>query len=527
MTKQKKMIKKRYIFLAVSVVLILLFSGIYIIIVGQTYKLTLETNLDTLDLNKLNTKITVFQTNDTNTEHILKIKSVTPERHEEGMYIVFEFQSVGEGTVSFQAVYDGNLEDIFLGTKTLYSQKKYMSAEEQKGVQWSYLNMTNLHVNALGIIYDTVFDKFSGEFILFPVNLLILMLFVVVMGITFRERRKAGRFSYTMVILVGFILYMIGNIITLLLSILGNLTSFKNILTLTLGNGFYFILMTSPLLLILAIAVSISNISLIRHEGFRIVNLLGLILGITMLTHLILSFAFYNLDFSGITVMTPVRTIISCVLEYTLCYMECMLFSIIICAVLSTKYKVPYNKDYIIILGCAIRKDGTPTPILRGRIDRAIAFEREQYEATGKHAVFIPSGGQGNNEIMSEAQSMKNYLMEQGIPERQILTEDKSVNTFQNMAFSKKVIEQHAGDLKKVNIAFSTTNYHVFRGYVLAKKLGMKVHGLSAKTRLYFYPNAFIREFIGLLYDRKLRHILFVILLILTYTPIILLLGNE
>ena len=78
------------------------------------------------------------------------------------------------------------------------------------------------------------------------------------------------------------------------------------------------------------------------------------------------------------------------------------------------------------------------------------------------------------------------------------------------MEFSNNVIKNDCGDTEKVKIAFSTTNYHVFRGYTLAKKLNMKVRGLSAKTKYYFFPNAFLREFIGLLWDKKKVHIIFI-----------------
>ena len=152
---------------------------------------------------------------------------------------------------------------------------------------------------------------------------------------------------------------------------------------------------------------------------------------------------------------------------------------------------------------------------MRGRVDRALQFEKEQHDKTGKHAKFVPSGGQGSDEVISEAESMKRYLMEQGVPEERIVKEDRSVNTLQNMAFSKKVIEGDAGSLDDVNVGFSTTNYHVFRGYTLADRIRMKVEGLSAKTKLYFFPNAFIREFIGLLWEKKFRHILFIVLLTL------------
>lgn len=73
--------------------------------------------------------------------------------------------------------------------------------------------------------------------------------------------------------------------------------------------------------------------------------------------------------------------------------------------------KVPYNKDYIIILGCAIRKDGTLYPLIQGRVDHAIDFWEKQYQATGKKAVFVPSDGQGDDEIIAEAKAMERYLL--------------------------------------------------------------------------------------------------------------------
>ena len=51
----------------------------------------------------------------------------------------------------------------------------------------------------------------------------------------------------------------------------------------------------------------------------------------------------------------------------------------------------------------------------------------------------------------------------------------------------------------ELRVGFSTTNYHVFRGYVCAHKAGMEVEGLGSKTKYYFWPNAFLREFAGLI----------------------------
>ena len=104
---------------------------------------------------------------------------------------------------------------------------------------------------------------------------------------------------------------------------------------------------------------------------------------------------------------------------------------------------------------------------------------------------------------------MKHYLLSIGIPQDRIVCEDQSVNTMQNMQFSKEVIEKHGGGIENKNIAFATTNYHVFRGYILARKNGFEAKGISAKTKPYFYFNAFLREFIGVLWEKKVQHLLF------------------
>ena len=48
-------------------------------------------------------------------------------------------------------------------------------------------------------------------------------------------------------------------------------------------------------------------------------------------------------------------------------------------------------------------------------------------------------------------------------------------------------------------MAFSTSSYHVYRGGILAADAGWNIDGMGSRTRWYFWPNAFLREFIGLL----------------------------
>ena len=91
---------------------------------------------------------------------------------------------------------------------------------------------------------------------------------------------------------------------------------------------------------------------------------------------------------------------------------------------------------------------------------------------------------------------MKRYLMERGVPEEKIIQEDRSADTMENMKFSKEKIWALDPNAK---VAFSTTNYHVFRSGLFARRVKMRAVGMGAETKWYFWPNAAVREFAGLL----------------------------
>ena len=109
--------------------------------------------------------------------------------------------------------------------------------------------------------------------------------------------------------------------------------------------------------------------------------------------------------------------------------------------------------------------------------------------------------------VISEGEAIRNYLLEQGIPEEQILVEDRSTSTEENLAFSAKLIREREGGAD-AKVAFSTTNYHVFRAGLLATAQGLSLEGIGSRTKRYFWINAFVREFIATLYAERKRHLL-------------------
>ena len=68
------------------------------------------------------------------------------------------------------------------------------------------------------------------------------------------------------------------------------------------------------------------------------------------------------------------------------------------------------------------------------------------------------------------------------------------------MRFSKALIP--AGD-PAPKTAFSTANYHVFRAGIKARQVKLRAQGMGSRTRWYFWPNAAVREFVGLITQHR------------------------
>ena len=105
-------------------------------------------------------------------------------------------------------------------------------------------------------------------------------------------------------------------------------------------------------------------------------------------------------------------------------------------------------------------------------------------------------------------------LTEAGVPEEQIIEEDQSTDTLENMKFSKEKIMARNPEAK---VIFSTNGYHVFRSGIWARRVKMRAIGISAKTKWYFWPNAAVREFIGLLTEHRVKQIVIFASMILVH----------
>lgn len=191
-------------------------------------------------------------------------------------------------------------------------------------------------------------------------------------------------------------------------------------------------------------------------------------------------------------------------------YLACIMYNFLINLLLYQFVPRRYQQDYLIVLGAGLFRGEKVTPLLAARINRALQFANKQVSKGRKYPKIIMSGGQGPDEKISEARAMANYAISRGIKKKQLLLEDRSRNTYQNMLFSKNIAEKDFGS-ENFKAKFFTNNYHLFRAGLYAKLAGLAANGVGCYTRPYFLPNAVIREFAGVFIMHKKRHFVIII----------------
>ena len=346
--------------------------------------------------------------------------------------------------------------------------------------------------------------------------ILILFLIRISIGCTFyiKEQYEKQKYSYGIVMNLGLLIFINVNILRQinLLIFNWNVLNIVDIYNNTIKSFSFFAMLTLPCIIILSFYSIITNIVLIKKEGFDPRRLLGVILGFLALIGLCGSQTLYYI-ITRLLIDTDkqfIKYALDICINATLSYFYTLIIATLYCNIRASKHIPEYDKDFIIILGSKIKSDGTLTPLLKGRVDKAIDFGNKQYELTKKKIVYIPSGGKGSDEVIAEAEAIKNYLLERGIKKNQIIIEDKSTSTIENMKFSKKKIDEVN---KEAKVSFSTTNYHVFRSGVIATEQGIDCEGMGSKTKWYYYTNALIREFVANIVQEKKKHIALILMI--------------
>ena len=252
-----------------------------------------------------------------------------------------------------------------------------------------------------------------------------------------------------------------------------------------------------------------NGIVMIRKEGRHLSQLLSLAMGLVILAGEVVTFVhFFHLisgdperDMAAYVRSAP--AIIEAAFSVTVIYgavsfLMFMLYTLFL-------QLIPRKKDfdYVIIHGAGLLHGDQLSRLLRDRLDKAV----QVYRRDPTPPKIIPSGGKGADEQISEAEAMKRYLIEQGIPEEDIILEDTSTTTLENLKNSKRILDGLEG---RKYTALVTSNYHVYRALRYCRKIGLKCTGIGSRVAFYYWPSALIREFIAIHAEKK-HAVLFVL----------------
>lgn len=150
------------------------------------------------------------------------------------------------------------------------------------------------------------------------------------------------------------------------------------------------------------------------------------------------------------------------------------------------------NTGYVIILGAAVWGK-TVSPALDERLKAGVEYLEKYPESLA-----IVSGGQGRGEDITEAEAMKRYLVARGIDENRIIPEDKSTSTMENFQYTRRILKELTGtDVREISVI--TSNFHIFRAKMLAKRNGFIPCAISCKTPPSVVISSYIREYFALI----------------------------
>ena len=140
--------------------------------------------------------------------------------------------------------------------------------------------------------------------------------------------------------------------------------------------------------------------------------------------------------------------------------------------ILSSEEAAELNADCILVLGCGLRADGSPSRMLQDRLDRGI--ELYQNAAAPK---LLMSGDHGQEQY-DEVNAMKKTAVEAGVPSGDVFMDHAGFSTYDSMYRAKEVFQA-----KRVIIV--TQRYHLYRALYIAEQIGLEAWGVAAEDVAY------------------------------------------
>ncbi|MBQ7380201.1 MAG: YdcF family protein [Clostridia bacterium] len=128
--------------------------------------------------------------------------------------------------------------------------------------------------------------------------------------------------------------------------------------------------------------------------------------------------------------------------------------------------------DCILVLGCLVRSDGSPSDMLEDRLLQGITLYKN-----GTSPKLLMSGDHGQTDY-DEVNTMKTRAIEEGVPSEDVFMDHAGFSTYESVYRAKEIF-----GAKKIVIV--TQEYHLYRALYVAQALGIEAYGVSADLRSY------------------------------------------
>ncbi len=128
--------------------------------------------------------------------------------------------------------------------------------------------------------------------------------------------------------------------------------------------------------------------------------------------------------------------------------------------------------DCILVLGCRVYEDGTPSAMLYDRVSRGIELYKQG--AAGK---LLMSGDHGRHGY-DEVNTMKDLALAENVPSQDVFMDHAGFSTYESMVRAKEVFQAE-------RVLIVTQEYHLPRAIYIAKSLGLEAYGCPSDLRTY------------------------------------------
>ncbi|MEL7978040.1 YdcF family protein [Isoptericola sp. F-RaC21] len=248
-------------------------------------------------------------------------------------------------------------------------------------------------------------------------------------------------------------------------------------------------------LLVLPVVLVVNGLTMVRRERRSLGNLLSLLVGLAMLAAPFVVAAPLLLRAPwvwGVVVAAVLGT----------AWLGFVFLGFVTQTLLYRRYAARVPAHGVIVLGSKVIRGRVP-PLLAARLE-AGREAAERLGSAGAPVPIVPSGGQGADEDRPEGVAMGEWLVDRGVPADRVLVEDKARTTRENLTLGVAVLREHGTPGPYL---LATNNYHAPRAAMEAMDLGLDVHAVGAPTAGYFFPSAYLREFVAVLRRRPAVHV--------------------